>query len=166
MIRSCNSTSGAIKAWRTGVENNIYTSQLNVTLNVDIFGRSIECFHDNGRGNETKLGSSLITGIQKLKSSNILNFVFMFMLTLIIPQSQTQSVFEQQFPESAHFQLVWECNFTQLSWCLLQHSNSELWQLPHYHQTHICHLYWGSNQWGVYSIHVDCCLWKCHWQCD
>ena len=76
MILSCNS--GAIKVWRTGVENNIYTSRLNVTLNVDIFGRSIECFHDNSKGNETKVGSSLITGIQKLKSSNILNFVFIY----------------------------------------------------------------------------------------
>ena len=74
VFQSCNS--GAIKVWSVGVRNNTYISRLNVTLNVDIFGRSIGCSHDNGKGKSTKVGSSLITGILKLKLSDIFVFTY------------------------------------------------------------------------------------------
>ena len=73
VVQSCNS--GAIKAWGVGVKNNTYTSRLNVTLNADTYGRSIECFYEDGKGNTTEIGSSLITGILKLKPSDMLLFV-------------------------------------------------------------------------------------------
>ena len=45
-VRYCND--GDIVARGLRVENNSYTSQLNVTLTSDLAGESIECFHDDG----------------------------------------------------------------------------------------------------------------------
>ena len=50
----CND--GAIVGRGLRVENNSYTSQLNVTLTSDLAGESIECVHDDGI-NITKVGS-------------------------------------------------------------------------------------------------------------
>ena len=44
--RTCNN--GSIVGRIIRVENDSYTSQLNVTLTSDIVGRSIECSYDNG----------------------------------------------------------------------------------------------------------------------
>ena len=41
----CNN--GAIVARGVSVQNNLYTSQLNVIITPDIAGKTIMCFHDN-----------------------------------------------------------------------------------------------------------------------
>ena len=41
----CNN--GAIVARGISVQNNLYTSKLNVTVTPDIAGKTIMCFHDN-----------------------------------------------------------------------------------------------------------------------
>ena len=54
----CND--GSIVARGLRVENNSYTSQLNVTLTYDMAGESIECVYDDGI-NTTKVGSLNVT---------------------------------------------------------------------------------------------------------
>ena len=41
----CNN--GSIHAHSVRVEDNCYTSQLNITVNADMIGKTIECAHDN-----------------------------------------------------------------------------------------------------------------------
>ena len=70
----CNN--GAINGHIIRVENNTYISQLTVSLNAEIVGKNISCFHDIGGATE-RIGSSLLTlttgntvyGYDKLDSS-------------------------------------------------------------------------------------------------
>ena len=57
--RTCNN--GAIVRQSLGVENNSYTSQLNVTVSRDLIGKSVTCVHDNGTY-VYAIGSSIIPG--------------------------------------------------------------------------------------------------------
>ena len=59
---SCNN--GSIEGKTINHENSTYTSQINVTLNFNIIGRNIECFHFNTTtAHYSQIGSSLIKGI-------------------------------------------------------------------------------------------------------
>ena len=48
------------------VEGNNYTSQLNVTVTLDTAGKTIECVHDDARGNEYYLFTSKIPTVTGL----------------------------------------------------------------------------------------------------
>ena len=54
----CNN--GIIVGWSVGVENNSYTSQLNITVGSDLIGKDVECIHDDLRGKSTRIGYSLL----------------------------------------------------------------------------------------------------------
>ena len=58
-ISTCNN--GAIVGRSLRVENNSYTSQLNVTVSRDLIGKSVTCVHDNGTY-VYAIGSSIIPG--------------------------------------------------------------------------------------------------------
>lgn len=44
---TCNN--GAIVGWSIAVEDDCYTSQLNVTISTELDGSNVECVYDNGR---------------------------------------------------------------------------------------------------------------------
>ena len=50
----CNN--GSIRAHSVQVEDNCYTSQLNITVNADMIGKTIECAHDD-QSTESVIGT-------------------------------------------------------------------------------------------------------------
>lgn len=48
---TCNN--GIIVGRSTGVEDSLYTSQLDVRISSNLIGRTVECIHDNGTTTET-----------------------------------------------------------------------------------------------------------------
>ena len=55
----CNN--GAIKAQGIRIQNGTYISQLNVSVNTDMIGRSIECFEDTIYSTLLLVGSAIIS---------------------------------------------------------------------------------------------------------
>ena len=55
----CNS--GAIVGRTISAENDIYTSQLTVSVSAEIIGKNISCFHDRPSGAAELIGSSRLT---------------------------------------------------------------------------------------------------------
>ena len=57
-VGECNSR--AVRGRSTGVENNCYTSQIDVTVSTTFNNKTIQCIHNSGTGIDT-IGTSVIT---------------------------------------------------------------------------------------------------------
>ena len=57
-IGECND--GAIIANSVGVSGDLYTSQLNVTINQDMINNTIECVHEDTVGNRSTIGRKIL----------------------------------------------------------------------------------------------------------
>lgn len=82
-IAECND--GAILGQSLGIENNCYTSQLNVTVSYDMLGKNIECVQDDGRSTLGRMSTKIVKPTGYRNHVIIIYILYVHTYTLQLP---------------------------------------------------------------------------------